>query len=227
MLSRSGVDPHFPVPVFLAAGQPFTGQRSRGRGRRAIHSELWGREPVPDLSTSRHSGVYPRAAMTPPRSSQNRRRLHRRRRDCDRRSPGRRWASVIWSPARLGLKVPRRPSMSWAAATTNIGLFIPNAFAAALIPRCLGRGFTRGAVLCKANTFTYTCHHTCRHHGHPRSKALGGTTTQNDTGSLLSAIKQQYLTGRATRPPPAIPALDLSGIPAARSDPAVVDLARV
>ena len=105
------------------------------------------------------------------------------------------------------------------AATSNIGRFIPNAFAAALNTPVLGTSCTAGSFTYVGQPFTYTVAPVVT----VTAQALGGTTTQNYTGSLFR-MSNSTLTGRAYTPTPASPALDLSGIPAAAADPAVVDL---
>jgi MSHA biogenesis protein MshQ len=54
------------------------------------------------------------------------------------------------------------------------------------------------------------------------AQALGGTTTQNYTGSLMR-LTNASLTGRSYTPTPASPALSLTGLPATSSDPTIVD----
>jgi MSHA biogenesis protein MshQ len=52
--------------------------------------------------------------------------------------------------------------------------------------------------------------------------AVGGATTQNYTGTLMR-LTNSSLAGRAYTPTPASPSLNLAGLPAATSDPAIFD----
>lgn len=101
----------------------------------------------------------------------------------------------------------------------NIGRFVPNAFVTTLNTPVF-------ATACAAGNFTYV--------GQPftyavapvitaTAQALGGSTTQNYTGSLMR-MTNASLTGRTYTPTPAAPALTLTGLPAATADPAIADL---
>ncbi len=100
-----------------------------------------------------------------------------------------------------------------------VGRFVPNNFATALNTPVF-------ATACSAGSFTYV--------GQPftyavapvisvTAQALGGTTTQNYSGSLFR-LSNASLTGRAYTPTPASPALALGGLPATTADPAIVSL---
>jgi len=102
------------------------------------------------------------------------------------------------------------------AVSGNVGRFIPNGFAVALntplfAPACAAGGFTYvgqpfGYAVSPVITVT--------------AQALGGTTTQNYSGSLFR-LTNASLTGRAYTPTPATPALSLNGLPATTSDPTI------
>jgi MSHA biogenesis protein MshQ len=104
--------------------------------------------------------------------------------------------------------------------TGNVGRFIPNAFATAVTTTpvfgtpCIVGGF--GYV---GQPFTYTVAPAIT----TTALAVGGTTTQNYTGSLMR-LTNSSLTGRTYTPTPVSPALTLSGLPATSADPAIVDL---
>jgi MSHA biogenesis protein MshQ len=100
-----------------------------------------------------------------------------------------------------------------------VGRFVPNNFATALNTPIF-------ATACSAGSFTYV--------GQPfifsvapvisvTAQALGGTTTQNYSGSLFR-LTNASLTGRAYTPTPASPALTLTGLPPSTADPVIVGL---
>jgi MSHA biogenesis protein MshQ len=103
--------------------------------------------------------------------------------------------------------------------TGNVGRFIPNNFTVSQNTPVFATG-------CAAGNFTYI--------GQPfaysiapvltvTAKALGGTTTQNYSGSLFR-LTNASLTGRTYTPTPASPALTLTGLPATTVDPTIVSL---
>ena len=105
------------------------------------------------------------------------------------------------------------------AATANVGRFTPNAFATALNTPLFGTSCIAGTFTYLGQPITYTVAPVVT----VTAQALGGTTTQNYTGSLFR-LSNSSLTGRAYTPTPASPALDLSSLPAAAVDPSIVDL---
>ena len=101
--------------------------------------------------------------------------------------------------------------------TGNVGRFIPNNFAVA-------ENTPLFATSCAAGAFTYV--------GQPfvyavapvitaTAQSLGGTTTQNYSGSLFR-LSNASLTGRSYTPTPSSPALTLTGLPATTADPTIV-----
>ncbi len=103
----------------------------------------------------------------------------------------------------------------------NVGRFVPGSFGVSLNTPVFGTG-------CFTSTpgFTYV--------GQPfaytvapvitaTALAVGGATTQNYTGSLMR-LANSSLTGRSYTPNPSNPTLNVSGLPATTTDPAIADL---
>jgi hypothetical protein len=105
------------------------------------------------------------------------------------------------------------------SATGNVGRFVPSSLAVALNTPVFGTTCIAGGYTYLGQPFTYTVAPVIT----VTALALGGATTQNYTGSLFR-LTNTSLTGRTYTPTPASPALDPSGLPAATSDPTIVDL---
>ena len=105
------------------------------------------------------------------------------------------------------------------SATGNVGRFTPNSFAVALNTPVFGAGCSTGSFTYLGQPVTFTVAPVIT----VTALAFGGATTQNYTGSLFR-LTNASLTGRSYTPTPASPALDLTGLPAATSDPTIVDL---
>jgi MSHA biogenesis protein MshQ len=104
------------------------------------------------------------------------------------------------------------------SATGNVGRFVPNGFATALNTPVFGTACSAGNFTYLGQPFTYTVAPVIT----VTAQALGGTTTQNYTGSLMR-LTNGSLTGRTYTPTPSSPSLNLSGLPATSVDPAVAD----
>jgi uncharacterized protein DUF6701 len=109
-------------------------------------------------------------------------------------------------------------------ASGDVGRFIPNGFAAPINTPVFGTGCSSAAGV--TYDFTYV--------GQPllytvapvitvTALAAGGTTTRNYTGAFLK-LTNASLSGRTYTPTPASPALNVSGLPPASSDPTIADL---
>lgn len=105
------------------------------------------------------------------------------------------------------------------AATGNVGRFMPSTFAVTLNTPVFGTACTSGSFTYVGQPFTYTVAPVIT----ATAQAVGGATAQNYTGALMR-LSNSSLTGRAYTPTPSSPALTLTGLPAATSDPAIVDL---
>jgi len=103
-------------------------------------------------------------------------------------------------------------------ATGNVGRFVPNGFAVALNTPVFGTACGTGNFTYVGQPFTYTVAPVIT----VTAQALGGTTTQNYTGSLMR-LSNSSLTGRTYTPTPSSPGLTLSGLPATSADPTIAD----
>jgi hypothetical protein len=108
--------------------------------------------------------------------------------------------------------------------SANIGRFIPNNFATTLNTPVFGTACSNSGTGSMGFTyigqpFTYTVAPVIT----ATAQALGGTTTQNYTGSLMR-LANSSLTGRAYTPTPSSDALTLTGLPTTAADPAILDL---
>jgi hypothetical protein len=108
--------------------------------------------------------------------------------------------------------------------STNVGRFIPNNFATKVNAPVFATACSNSST--GSIGFTYI--------GQPFTymsapvitaiaQALGGTTTQNYTGSLMR-LTNSSLTARTYTPSPSSDALTLTGLPATSVDPAIADL---
>ena len=105
------------------------------------------------------------------------------------------------------------------SATGNVGRFVPNGFGTSLNTPVFGTACVAGSYTYVGQPFTYTVAPVVT----LTAQALGGSTTQNYTGSLMR-LTNASLTGRSYTPTPASPGLDASGLPATSADPAIADL---
>jgi len=103
--------------------------------------------------------------------------------------------------------------------SANVGRFVPNAFATTLNSPVFGTGCTAGGFTYLGQPFTYLVTPVIT----VTALAVGGATTLNYTGALMR-LSNNSLTGRAYTPTPVSPALILTGLPPAASDPAIADL---
>ena len=106
--------------------------------------------------------------------------------------------------------------------SVNVGRFIPNNFATTLNTpvfgtACSPTGKTPFTYI--GQPFTYTVAPVIT----ATAQALGGTTTQNYTGSLMR-LSNSSLTARAYTPTPTSNALTLTGLPTTAVDPTIADL---
>lgn len=104
-------------------------------------------------------------------------------------------------------------------ASGNVGRFIPNAFSTTHNTPVLGTSCIAGGFGYVGQPFTYTVSPVIT----VTALAVGGTTAQNYTGSLMR-LTNSSLTGRTYTPTPASPALIPSGLPSTSVDPAIFDL---
>jgi MSHA biogenesis protein MshQ len=104
------------------------------------------------------------------------------------------------------------------SATGNVGRFVPNGFATALNTPVFGTACIAGNFTYLGQPFTYTVAPVIT----VTAQALGGTTTQNYTGSLMR-LTNGSLTGRTYTPTPSSPSLNPSGLPATSADPTIAD----
>ena len=106
-------------------------------------------------------------------------------------------------------------------ASGKVGRFIPNSFGTALNTPVIGTACSLGG-----SSYSYL--------GQPLGYTVApvvtvtalsatGSTARNYTGAFLK-LTNASVTGRTYTPTPASPALDLSGLPAATTDPAIADL---
>lgn len=103
--------------------------------------------------------------------------------------------------------------------TGNVGRFTPNAFATAVNTPVFGTACGSGGFGYVGQPFIYTVAPVIT----VTAQAVGGSTTQNYTGSFMR-LSNTSLSGRTYTPTPASPALALSGLPPTTSDPAITDL---
>jgi MSHA biogenesis protein MshQ len=101
-------------------------------------------------------------------------------------------------------------------ASGNVGRFIPDHFSASTNIPLFGTSCTAGGFTYVGQPFTYAVAPVIT----ATAQALGGTTTQNYTGSFLR-LTNASLTGRTYTPTPASPALSLTGLPSTTVDPAI------
>jgi MSHA biogenesis protein MshQ len=104
-------------------------------------------------------------------------------------------------------------------ASGDVGRFIPNGFGVALNTPVFGTGCSAGAFSYVGQPLVYTVAPVMT----VTALAAAGTTTRNYTGAFLK-LTNASLNGRAYTPTPASPALNVSGLPPASSDPAIADL---
>jgi hypothetical protein len=105
--------------------------------------------------------------------------------------------------------------------SANIGRFIPNNIATSPNTPVFGtacRGASSGFTYI-GQPFTYTVAPAIT----ATAQALGGTTTQNYTGSLMR-LSNSSLTGRAYTPTPSANTLNVGGLPSTSVDPTIADL---
>ena len=103
--------------------------------------------------------------------------------------------------------------------TGNVGRFVPSTFSVALNTPVLGTACAAGGFSYVGQPISYTVAPVIT----ATAQAVGGATTQNYTGSLMR-LANSSLTGRAYTPTPSSPGLNLSGLPATTTDPAIADL---
>ena len=135
--------------------------------------------------------------------------------------------SFSWAEVGIVKLLPRVSDGNYLASgdvigsvTGNVGRFIPDNFAVTLNTPLFGTGCTSSVGFTYiGQPFTYTVAPVIA----VTARALGGTTTQNYTGSLFR-LTNASLTNRTYTPTPASPTLNLSALPAATADPAIVDL---
>ncbi len=104
-------------------------------------------------------------------------------------------------------------------ASGKIGRFIPNSFGTALNTPVIGTACSAGGYSYLGQPLNYTVAPVVT----VTALAATGATARNYTGAFLK-LTNASLTGRTYTPTPASPALDLSGLPAATTDPAIADL---
>jgi len=104
------------------------------------------------------------------------------------------------------------------SATGNVGRFTPDHFAVALNTPVIGTACTAGSFSYIGQALAYTVAPVIT----VTAQSLGNTTTLNYTGSLYK-VTNSSLTGRSYTPTPASPALNLAGLPATTTDPAIAD----
>jgi hypothetical protein len=104
-------------------------------------------------------------------------------------------------------------------ASGDVGRFIPNGFAVALNTPVFGTGCSAGAFSYVGQPLLYTVAPVMT----VTAQAVGGATTRNYTGAFLK-LTNASLNGRAYTPTPASPSLNVSGLPATSTDPAIADL---
>jgi len=102
--------------------------------------------------------------------------------------------------------------------SANIGRFIPNNFATTLNTPVFGTACSAGSFTYIGQPFTYTVAPVIT----ATAQALGNTTTQNYTGSLMR-LSNSSLTGRAYTPTPSSNTLTQTGLPATSVDPTIAD----
>jgi MSHA biogenesis protein MshQ len=102
--------------------------------------------------------------------------------------------------------------------TGNVGRFVPGSFGTSLNTPVFGSGCAAGSFTYVGQPFTYTVAPVIT----ATAQAVGGTTTQNYTAAFMR-LTNSSLTGRAYTPTPASPSLNVAGLPAATSDPTIVD----
>jgi hypothetical protein len=105
------------------------------------------------------------------------------------------------------------------AATGNVGRFIPNGFGYSLNVPVFATACVAGSYGYVGQPFVYTVAPVVT----VTAQALGGSSTQNYSGSLMR-LTNASLGGRSYTPTPASPTLDSSGLPATSGDPLIADL---
>jgi hypothetical protein len=103
--------------------------------------------------------------------------------------------------------------------SASVGRFVPNNFAVSLNTPLFGTACTAGGFTYLGQPFTYSVAPVAT----LTAQALGGATTQNYTGAF-ERLTNASLTGRTYTPTPASPALNVGGLPASSTDPAITDL---
>ena len=108
-------------------------------------------------------------------------------------------------------------------ASSNVGRFIPNTFAAALNTPVFGTGCPNAVApfgfSYLGQPLTYTVPPVLT----VTALSAAGSTARNYTGAFLK-LSNSALTGRAYTPTPVSPVLDSSGLPSTAADPAIIDL---
>jgi MSHA biogenesis protein MshQ len=209
-----------PGAVFIAAGQPFTATVTAAEAG-GVTTPNFGRESTPESVKFTATLVLPLSGNDPVVSG----------------TAGTFTGGIAtgtafsWPEVGVVTLVPHVADGNYLAtgdvvgsATANVGRFIPNAFSVAFNTPMFGTG-------CSAGNFSFT------YVGQPitypaggapvvtaTAKALGGTTTQNYTGTSLFRLSNSSLTGRTYTPTPSTQTLDLSGLPAASGDPLIGDV---
>ena len=202
-------------PVFIAAGQPFTATIIAVEAGGAA-TPNFGQETVPESVKFTATLVLPSSGNDPPVSG----------------TAGTFTIGVAtgtafsWPEVGIIDLVPHIADGNYltvgdvvGSATANVGRFIPYAFAVALNTPVFGTSCSAGGFTYLGQPFVYTVAPVIA----ATAQARGGTTTQNYAGSLFR-LSNTSVTGRAYIPTPAVPALDLSGLPATTADPSIVDL---
>jgi hypothetical protein len=103
--------------------------------------------------------------------------------------------------------------------SANIGRFIPNNFATSPNTPVFATACRTGGFTYMGQPFTYYIAPVIT----ATAQALGGTTTQNYTGSLMR-LSNSSLTGRAYTSTPASNVLTLTGLPTTATDPTILDM---
>jgi hypothetical protein len=132
--------------------------------------------------------------------------------------------SFAWPEVGIITLTPTVPSYLGSGTVTgtttgNVGRFVPSSFGVALNTPVFATACALGSFTYVGQPFTYTVAPVIT----ATALAVGGATTQNYTGALMR-LSNGSLTGRSYTPTPASPSLNVSGLPATASDPAIVDL---